>query len=684
MKKNDPQQNFFQPREDTGKWKPPVDLPDLSSAKTIWMDNETTGNNKRKDVPVGIAIATEDRSWYLPFAHEGGGNLDEEAIKRWCKDQLRNKRLANINMGFDAETCLNWGVDLEAQGCMLHDVAHSAALIDEKQFKGPNLDDLAAVYIPGRKKLDSGIPPKNIHKVHSSLIGPYAMNDVEMARDVDIAQRPMIVRDRLEFVEALEDELIWPNNSMERNGMRLDMEKLARWREEVTTIYGELNYRIWLDTGVKLKPNSAVSWHELFNKIGLDRPKYRQKEVKKSKGKPYEYMVMEDNIAGYTDSWLKPRAKKHELVAMGLRMRRLSSLKTKYLDKYWNAQVNGILYYNLYQLRSAEEDYGTVVGRYSSANVNIQQVFKCENQIKRFGDEFIIRELMIPDDGYDLFAVDGSQLQFREFAHYSNDPQLISAYRDNPDTDFHQMVADLFHLDRQNAKHNNFAKVLGMGNERLANRLDKSCTCHEDYATQDDKDSWWKHESEKNRAERDKNKRLGIRGQFLTSHVFAMNENHDDACPAREANDLSAQYDADFPAARKTMEAVTTEAKGEGKKGRDHAGRGYIQSLSGRRCRFDVWAKHYSAFAALLQMGEADIVKSKINTLYKMRKQLGIKMRAPVHDEVVGDIERDLQHKKMFEDACNHIVEERMKMKVPMVWEAKYGKNWKDMFKEKK
>lgn len=634
------QQGLFEPMQDTGDWAPPSQLPDLSRHKEVWLDCETTGNNKRKDKPVGIAIATTEGGTYLPFGHREGGNLDEALIKRWAETELRGKRIANLNTGFDADTMLNWGVDLEAQGCTLHDVAHTAALLNENRYGGFNLDDLGKEYV-GRGKEDShGIKPENYWKAHSSLIGPYAIGDALLARDVDIAQRPFVAADDLGQVERLEDELIWANNFMERCGMRMDVPKLEDWRRALDEEYSELAMRIWSETGVKMYPNKQTSWSALFDKCGLKRNATGETKLK---GK-YEVV----DVESYTDDFLKKV--QQPLVQFGLRMRRLSSLKSKYLDKYWKAMVDGVLYYHLYQLRAGEDDYGTVVGRWSSANVNVQQVFKVENQIKRFGDGYIIRELMIPDDGFDMFSTDGSQLQFRLFAHYSRDPCLIDAYKNNPNQDFHDLVAELFHLDRQAAKHNNFGKVLGMGNEKLCDRLGLSCTCKPR--------SWWSRET-----------RAGLEKEEKREHLFGINSNHASGCRAREGNSMATKYDEEFPAAKQLMEEITALADPD-------KGRGYIKTLLGRRRRYKRGDKFYSAFAGLLQGSEADVVKKLVNHVYKERKTVGVhKLRAPVHDEIVGDIDPDPVLKARYKELC---AEERIPLKVPLIWKTGYGRNWKE------
>jgi DNA polymerase I-like protein with 3'-5' exonuclease and polymerase domains len=658
-KRVNPQQDLFEPRLDDKAWRPCETLPDLSQYKEVWIDCESTGNRKKKDTYCGIAWATADKSGYLPTTHEEGGNLDADAVREWARRELRGKRIGNINTGFDAEIMRNSSVDLESMGCNLHDISHAQALINENQFKGMSLDDLCREYdFP--TKIINFVRPENIHKAHSSLVGPYAILDVENSRNIDLKQRPLIQKDDLGRVMKLEDELIWANNHMERNGSRLDIPKLEQWQQELNNELSELAIDIWAKTGVKLNPNRPEKWGLLMDALGLDRHttgEVRYKKPKKGHAHP-DYL---QNFKGMSSSDLSVEMQSYKeeylltvdnpIVQQGLRMRRIRSLQDKFINKYHRVAQDGILYWNLYQLRASEEDNGTVVGRYSSANVNIQQVFKPENQVRRFGPKHIIRELFIPDDGMEHFSVDGSQLQFRIFAHYSKDDMLMSEYRNNPKVDFHSLVASLFGLDRQAAKHNNFAMVLGMGREKLANRLGKSCTCGINWAQR-------KYELQQS----------GNWSSSDGSWRFGLNENHNANCPARESNDLANQYDKKFPAAKSTMRRVTQTAEE----------RRYLMSLLGRRRRFeDGNTKYYSGFASLLQMSEADLVKMKILRLYNERNTIGIyKLRQPVHDEVNGDLPKgDLATRKRLEEVC---AIQEIPCRVPIVWSAGYGANWKE------
>lgn len=607
------------------------------------MDEETTGKNKRKDKPVGTAFRLDDgRKFYLPTGH-AGGNLDPEQVKRWKRNELKNKFIVNINTGFDAEVERNDGVDLEANGCRLYDVAHAAALLNENRYKGFNLNDLGLEYC-NREKRDDQLDKSRMADYHSSMVGPYAEDDVELAWEVYQAQRPLIAKDNLGAVDDLESKLIWANNHMERSGARMDVAKLDQFAIDLQNELSELVISIWGKTGIRLEPNQNDTWDRLFISQGIDPHKVLNEAFK--------------STSSYTEEYLK-KFKDNEIIQAGLRCRRLLSLKSKYLDKYQKAIVDGILYFNLYQLRAGEEERGTVVGRYSSANVNIQQVFKVENQVKRFGDGYIIRELMIPDDGFEMFAADGSQLQFRLFAHLAQDRDIIRAYhegyerwlRGEKDVDFHHMVADLFKLSRQNAKTNNFALIMGMGRAHLAQNVGLGCECQSE--------EYWKFVEGKD---------------FNPLKDYSDNENHSDGCPARQANEMVDQYEASFPSAKKTMEMVVKFAKKQS----------FVPTLLGRRRRyganeyrngFKQKTRYYKALASWLQGSEADIVKSKILRVYNERNNVGIhKMRMPVHDEITGDIDPDPKNKENFREVLRI---QEIPCRVPISWADEYGVNWR-------
>lgn len=622
-------------------WCAPSELPSLDGIKELALDQETTGKDKFKDKVVGTAIRLPDgRKFYLPIGH-AGGNLDREKVERWKKNELRNKLIINLNTGFDAEVERNSGVDLEAQGCELYDVAHGAALLNENRYSGFNLDDLGLEYC-GRPKRDDQLEKDRMADYHASMVAEYAMDDADLAWEVYQAQRPQIAVQKLEKVDKLESDLIWANNHIERNGARLDVEKMHRDTIALQDEVSGLCMEIWAATGVRLETGKNLTWDKLFVACGMDPNKPLMDDKGNAK-------------SSYTDDFLKTI--KHPMIEKGLRARRLMGLKSRYMDKWEKARRGDRLPFSLYQLRAGEDDHGTVVGRYSATN-NIHQAYKVENQVRKFGTTgYIIREWFIPDDGYEMFAADGSQLQFRLFAHLSQDKDLIRAYHEGydrwmkggKDVDFHQMVADLFKLTRQEAKTNNFALVMGMGRAAMAEGVNLACNCQDP--------RYWLWKGDKN-----------------TYQDFALNDNHAEDCPAREANIMADKYEAQFSSAGKTMEYVIKFAKSNN----------YVPTLLGRRRRYAEFemkngfrqkTRFYKALASWLQGSEADVVKTKLLRVYRERNTLGIhKLRIPVHDEITGDKDQSPIYAPRIKELLNI---QEIPCRVPITWAYETGANWR-------
>lgn len=633
---------FNQPTGSTTAWVPPSDLPSLDGVPAIAIDNETTGKNKFKDKIVGSAVYLPDgRGFYLPTGH-AGGNIDREKVERWKKTELRNKLIVNLNTGFDAEVERNSGVDLEAQGCQLYDVAYGAALLNENRYAGFNLDSLREEYLGKEKrKWKEVIDKSRIADYHASMVAEEAIEDARSAWEIYQAQRPLIEKENLGQVDDLESKLIWANNHIERNGARLDVDKMhcdsIALQDEVSALCME----IWSATGVRLETGKNATWDRLFIACGLDPHKVTNKNG--------------EQASSYDDDYLKKID--HPLINKGHRVKRLLGLKTRYMDKWDKARIGDRLYYSLHQLRSGEDEHGTVVGRYS-ATMNMHQVYKVENQIKKLGvGGYIIREWFIPDDGFEFFTCDGSQLQFRLFAHLSQDKNLIRAYHEGyerwlaggKDVDFHQMVADLFRLTRQEAKTNNFALVMGMGRQSMAEGVNLGCDCQSP--------DYWKWKGNKD-----------------TYKDFEDNENHSENCPAREANIMADKYAEQFPAGPKTMEYVIKFAKTQN----------YVPTLLGRRRRYQEFevrngfrqkTRFYKALASWLQGSEADVVKKKLLRVYNERHTLGIhKLRIVKHDELTGDKDKDPKYRERFREVFN--VQE-IPCRVPISWSYETGANWR-------
>lgn len=594
------QELFTTGRPDTG-WRPPSSLPDLAAYDEIGFDTETTGTDVINDRAVGMSICTPDyKKYYLPWGHIGGGNLDKSLVMRWAKRELRGKTLHGVNAKFENHMMQNEGIDLESQGCQFSDLAFRAALINENRYSGFSVESLAKEFLPeDERKVHffgaGGIKPEDFHKVAAGEIALRAESDAFLHWRLKEVTDPLIAEQDLGRVLKLENDLIPAVTYMERNGARLDRPKLERWSKEARQIYEDMYLKIFREVGFKVNPNSGPEVQKLFDYLHLPYPR------------------TEEGAGSFEAKFLK--TVQHPVVQMVLKARKMDSLRSKYIDKYLRAIGSGdILRYSLHQLRG--DEYGTVSGRFACANVNIQQVMKAAKQIEELGPDYVIREVFIPQDGWQWLSADADQIEFRLFAHYANSEHLNLAYAQNPKIDFHDFVRDMIRaviadFSRRHAKNINFGKLYGMGKAKMRRELGL-----------DDNDA--------NR---------------------------------RRADQLFEAYDAEFPEAKRLLNTAARMAEE----------RGWVKTYYGRRAHFISKERLHSALNRVIQGTAADIMKQKILELYKARTYTEFLMRLTVHDEVDGDIPHEESRRKV-EEVLNS---QSIPLRIPILWGIDVGDNWK-------
>lgn len=449
--------------DSTGDWEAPMFFPRLTDEKELWFDFETDGTDIHESKPVGLALATRDASWYFPTRH-AGGNMPEEKVKQFARDTFKGKTLIGSWTKFDTHMSRNWGVRLDELNVTLRDIQHQACLLDERRRKSGL--DLLAKELLGRQKVELpfDISQVNMTEVHASQVGPYGCGDVELTRDIDFVQRPLIANEDLQRVLDLEDSIILPVVEMEFNGSPLDMELLSCWRNEVRTELEREQRLMNRDVGFGFNPDAFEHMQWLFRKLELGTP-FDPEEG----GESYARALIEDI--------------EHPWVQRAVYIRLLKSLLSKFLDKYWTAQRGGVLYYNLHQLRA--DEYGTITGRFSSAGwqdgkgANIQQVFAVKKQPKQLR-RWPVRRLFVPAKGRLWCSADARQLQYRLFADLARNPAVLAAYAKDPYADYHTAVTDLLHatttsdMPRELVKNVNFALIFGAKEKKIASMIRKS------------------------------------------------------------------------------------------------------------------------------------------------------------------------------------------------------------------
>ena len=130
---------LLQPESD---WIAPQVLPKFDPYETLAVDLETYDPNLTNRGPgwatgdgyiVGIAIATDKWSGYLPIRHENGGNLEEEIVIRWLKRTFENHKGTMVfhNALYDVGWLKREGVELT---CTIRDTMFAAPLFDENRW----------------------------------------------------------------------------------------------------------------------------------------------------------------------------------------------------------------------------------------------------------------------------------------------------------------------------------------------------------------------------------------------------------------------------------------------------------------------------------------------------------------------------------------------------------------------
>lgn len=615
---------FFDPPVSTKKhpWKP-VEPPSLDGIEDVYLDFETSGLKWWEDhVPVGAAVATRDgRKWYLPWGHDGGGNLPWDSCERFLKRELRGKRIKNLNTRFDLHMGRKVGVDLEAQGCKVGDVGHYAALLDDNRRRGFDLNTLGMEQL-GIGKVRGIDLSHGAARYHAGEIAEYAMRDVDLVRQLDWKYGEKLAEQNLQRVADLEDRTIYPVVEMEKNGTIIDTDLLHRFKIELEQVALRELTSISRQVGFQVRPNATKDLARLFRHLSIPITHFTEDLL--------------DPKPSFDESVL--RSYDDPLIAQVLRARKLLALNKNYVTKYSNTLEPGaILRYALHQLRADEG--GTISGRFSSAafsskgwkhGANIQQVAAVEKQLKaicprcalaqivslddhlREGhpEAWLIRQLFLPAPGNLWLSADAAQIEYRLFAHYARSPKLLEAYEKDPWTNFHKLVYTILlpfapNVTYKHTKNVNFAFVYGAGIKKIAEMLG---------LTRD------------------------------------------------EAEELVNTYKRTFPEVPMLLHKASKNA-------RDY---GFVKTLLGRRSRFPNRQRLHKALNGVIQGGAADIMKEKLIELHDARHETGFKMRFTVHDEVDGDAP-DLECARKVGEILNR---QSYSLRVPILWEVSTGENW--------
>jgi len=609
-------------------WSIPAVFPTFDERETIAIDLETydphlmtcgPGWATNRGYIVGIGIATKDWKGYFPIRHEGGGNLDEDVTLRWLRNTLSSSKRKVIfhNALYDVGWLRREGVDVKGQ---ILDTIVAAPLINENRYSY-SLDNLGSHYCDEKKDesllqdaaLAFGINPKSqMYKLPSKYVGPYGEQDAALTLKLWDKLKIEIAEQNLDKILDMECRLIPMLLEMRWRGVRVDEEKAETVSKKLSIEEQKIQVEIKRKYGSDVNLWANASLQKIFDKNDLWYPR------------------TEKGMASFQRDWLESH--EHELPRLIIRARKLNKARTTFIDKMIKEHCfKGRIHAEAHPMRN--DRGGTVSGRFSYSNPNLQQVPARDPEIGS-----LIRSLFIPEDGCQWGVFDYSQQEPRLTVHYASQMQLagskeaVEEYTEK-NADFHQIVADMANIPRKQAKTINLGLSYGMGKEKLIKELGLDDT-----------------EAE-NLFQRYHAKVPFIRALQDQCARVAMDRGYIKTFAGRHCrfNLWEDRY-------KRTMPLPFEEAK---ERYGDTLKRSYT----------------YKALNRLIQGSAADMTKLAMLGLWEE----GIVPHLQVHDEVDISIENTLQGKRIVE-----IMENCVKLTVPLLVDMEVGPSWGEIKEIKK
>jgi len=606
------------------EWVPPEVFPNLSTAKEIAIDLETCDPHMESFGPgwprndgfiAGYAVAVDGWSGYFPIAHGGGGNLDKRLVERWIKDVLATSADKIMhNAAYDCGWLRASGFTVNGRIC---DTMLAAPLIDENRFNY-SLNSLGFDYLKEVKSeaalkqaaADFGVhPKKEMWKLPAMYVGEYAEQDAALTLKLWQHFQIKMRQEEVESIFTLETEVFPVLMNMTQRGIRFDRTKaeqlIDRLQKREKAIYQELKSACGAGVDIWAAQSIAVA----FDKLGV------------------AYGKTENGLPSFTKGFLETC--EHPVAKLIVEAREVNKTHGTFLQPYLDFSAKtGRIHPHVNQMRN--EDGGTVTGRLSMANPNLQQV-PARHEI--IGP--LVRSLFLPEEGELWASNDFSSQEPRLLVHYAHllglpgANKMVDAYNNDPNTDFHQMVADMAGINRKAAKTIGLGLMYGMGKGKLGGELDLS---------------------------------------------------------AEESSELINTFHTKVPFLKGTVNAVMKRIE-------HPASNGSIRTLLGRKCRFPLWeptewgvnkalpreqavieygvrikrAGTYKGLNRLIQGSAADQTKSAMVALAKA----GFDPILQVHDELALSVQNKEQAQAAAEIMANAV-----RLEVPSRCDVEVGPSW--------
>ena len=617
----------------------------LERAKARCVDVETSGLDPFTNHIVGYVVTFGPKpqdSYYLPFRHYGTGNIGGQPGPStpdgyWFKPKRTNQphpgeaRLLKL---LDQQGTLLFGHNIAFDLKFMWQMGMQNLLprIEDTSINEPLLDGFGGRYsleaCANRWKVEAkksqmiydhiakkfGVKPDKTAMAHywrldgdDPMAVEYAEGDGTSTWQLRDKQMVEIANQCLGRVHDIESRLIPVLVRMSMTGIKIDDKKLNATIKDIGTEIKDLLKDFPENFNAK-SPLAVKAWMEQHKHT--DWPTTAGREVKQPDGSKKRIPA-----PSFPEIWLEKYPAGQKIVDIR-KLRTLESTLTTLRDSH--VKSDGRVHCNFNQMKS--DDFGTVTGRLSASDPNLQAASKHNKKIGRKH-----RCVFVADDGKVWGSADFSQMERRLLAYYSRCKALIDGYNANPPVDAHTSAS------------------------MAANR------------------NWPNMTPDERKAYRDNiGKRInqtiitgGGKGVLVDKYKI----------PAAEVDKVWSDYFRAMPEIKRLQNESSTIFRR----------RGYVVSLLGRRARLERPDLSYTSVNRLLQCGNADAIKLKLVQIDDYLKAHGrpVDLLNNVHDAI--DFQFEEKNRSHYEE-CLRIMTDFSKgpivLDIPIVVDSGEGRDW--------
>jgi DNA polymerase-1 len=576
----------------------------FKTKKEIAVDTETTSIDPFQARLVGVSLCAEaGKAYYIPFRHDNkAGNIPFEKGRKILSKLFADKKVQKFgqNIKYDLEVLRREGIEIEPVGfdTML------ASYVINPSGRQHGLDALAFAHFnyhmqPITDLIGSGKKQKSFATVDIDKAVFYAAEDADYTYRLRGVLAPKIDQLNLQnLYYNVELPLIRVLQEIEEAGVKIDCEYLAAMSKDMEGQLEKLVRDIYNEAGHEFNINSTQQLSSvLFDELKLPT---KGKTAKKT-GFSTDVKVLEE-LAGI-----------HDLPRLVLDYRQLTKLKSTYIDA-----IPLLVNEETGRVHTSFNQTIAATGRLSSTDPNLQNI-PIRTEVGRQ-----IRKAFIPrDQSYSILSADYSQIELRILAHFSQDKNLIQAFK--KDEDIHaRTAADVYGVkldkvtpaQRRAAKTANFAVIYGVSAYGLSQQTELN---------------------------------LGESKEFIDT------------------------YFERYPGIRKYMDDTIALAKEKGFVTTLFNRIRYLPEINAKNFQVRQFAER-TAINTPIQGTAADMIKVAMINIHKKMGKMKSKMILQVHDELVFDVHKDelSDIKILVKDG----MEKAVKLKVPVKVDMGIGPNW--------